>query len=277
MGRLHFLRHCITAGLALLMTQGNAHAQDKPLLTLMVVPQFPATVIHATWGKLVSRFDNLQIHMVFAKDIDEFEAKFLRGETDLIYCNPYHMVMARRSQGYMPLIRDTKPLTGILVTPAAGQPGHVKSLGELQGKTLLFPSPNAFGASLYMRALLKEDHGIKFNTHYVKTHPNVIRGVVRGEGAAGGMVAATYLSEAEELRNRVSILYETPPAAPHPIAVHPRVSADLQKLVVAQFMSQLRADQPAAEALQMGDPMLADYKRDYQRLEKLGLDKYLTR
>ncbi|HEX4844170.1 MAG TPA: phosphate/phosphite/phosphonate ABC transporter substrate-binding protein [Limnobacter sp.] len=277
MGHLRMLRHCITTGLALLMLLSTAHAQEKPALSLMVVPQFPATVIHATWGKLVSRFDNVQINMVFAKDIDEFEAKFLRGEADLIYCNPYHMVMAKRAQGYTPLIRDTKPLTGILVTPAAGQAGHIKSLSELQGKTLLFPSPNAFGASLYMRALLTEDQGLKFNTQYVKTHPNVIRGVVRGEGAAGGMVAATYLSEAEELRNRVSILYETPPTAPHPIAVHPRVSADLQKQLVTQFMSQLQADKSTAESLQMGDPMMADYKRDYQRLEKLGLDKYLTR
>ncbi|WP_370260909.1 phosphate/phosphite/phosphonate ABC transporter substrate-binding protein [Limnobacter sp.] len=271
-------RHCILTCAALLLAFGTkAHAQPWPTLTLMVVPQFPATVLYSTWGKLVVNMDGVHIKMVFAKDIDDFEERFMRGEADLIYCNPYHMVMAKQSQGYLPLLRDAKPLTGILLAPAKGQPGHVSSLEELQGKTMLFPSPNAFGASLYMRALLTEQRGLQFSTQYVKTHPNVIRGVVRSEGAAGGMVAATFLSESEELRSKVQVLYETPPTASHPLAVHPRVPEQLRKHIQAQVLAHLRDDPATAASVQMSHPMLADYKRDYQPLETLGLEKYVSR
>ena len=194
-------------------------ADNNSTLRLLVVPQFPATEIHATWSKLLDGIQGQglpKIELIFAKDITEFESEFLAGNADLIYCNPYHMVMAKKAQGYVPLVRDSEPLTGILIAPKNSELASIQKLEDLNGKTLLFPSPNAFGASLFMRALLTREKGIKFVTKYVKTHPNVIRGVVRGEGQAGGMVSSTLLAESQELQDKVTIVYETPPVPPHP-------------------------------------------------------------
>lgn len=256
------------------------HAADKnSTLQLLVVPQFPATEIHATWSQLLEglKKEGLpRIELIFSKDINEFEEQFKAGRADIIYCNPYHMVMAKKAQGYTPLIRDSKPLTGILVAETGSSTDEVQSLSDLNGKTLLFPSPNAFGASLYMRALLKREKGLDFVTKYVKTHPNVIRGVVRGEGTAGGMVNATLASESAELQSRVKVIYETPPVPPHPIAAHPRVPAATQEAVAAGVLAYIKANKQVGANIQMPNPVRADYAKDYKPLEKLGLEAFVS-
>ena len=257
-----------------------AHSADKnSALRLLVVPQFPATEIHATWSKLLDGLqkDGLpQIELVFAKDITEFENQFKAGQAELIYCNPYHMVMAKKAQGYIPLVRDSKPLTGILIASTDSETGGIKTLSDLNGKTLLFPSPNAFGASLYMRALLKREKGLEFTTKYVKTHSNVIRGVVRGEGQAGGMVNATLLAETRELQQRIKVIYETPPAPPHPIAAHPRVDPGTREAITAAILGHIKTHKQVGEDIQIPNPVRADYAKDYKPLENLGLEAFLS-
>jgi phosphonate transport system substrate-binding protein len=257
-----------------------AHSAEKnSTLRLLVVPQFPATEIHATWSKLLDglKKDGLpEIELVFAKDITEFENQFKAGQAELIYCNPYHMVMAKKAQGYTPLIRDSKPLTGILITANDNGPNSINNLNDLNGKTLLFPSPNAFGASLYMRALLKREKGLEFTTKYVKTHPNVIRGVVRGEGHAGGMVNATLLAETPELQQKVKVIYETPPAPPHPIAAHPRIDAATREAIAAAIQGHIKTHKQVGEDIQIPNPVRADYAKDYKPLENLGLEAFLS-
>lgn len=257
----------------------SAQAADKnPTLRLMVVPQFPATEINATWSPLIDGLKNQglpAIELVFPKDITDFENQFLAGQADLIYCNPYHIVMARKAQGYVPLVRDNNPLTGILLTSKVSS-DPVTSLKDLNGKTLLFPSPNSFGASLYMRALLTREKGLKFETRYVKTHPNVLRGVVRNEGQAGGMVQATLAAEPQELRDKVQILYETPPTPPHPIAAHPRVSPATQEALAKAIIRFIESNKAAGAAIQIPEPVRASYAKDYQPLEKLGLERFVS-
>lgn len=273
---------CIVTLFALAGGQFAHSAEKNSTLRLLVVPQFPATEIHATWSKLLDglKKDGLPaIELVFAKDISDFETQFKAGQAELIYCNPYHIVMAKKAQGYTPLIRDSKPLTGILIAPAnngTDTPNTIKNLSDLNGKTLLFPSPNAFGASLYMRALLKREKGLEFTTKYVKTHSNVLRGVVRGEGQAGGMVNATLQSETTELQQKVKIIYETPPAPPHPIAAHPRVDAATREAIAAAILAHIKTNKQVGEDIQMPNPVRADYNKDYKALENLGLEEFLS-
>ena len=39
-------------------------------------------------------------------NIPRFEVDFLAGGPDFVYLNPYHQLMARRAQGYVPLVRE---------------------------------------------------------------------------------------------------------------------------------------------------------------------------
>jgi ABC-type phosphate/phosphonate transport system, periplasmic component len=252
-------------------------AQER-VFTIGVVPQFTPVEIYERWGPLVKELENrtgLKFELKTYKSIPEFEKAFLKGEPDFVFMNPYHQVMAYKAQKYIPLVRDKTPLTGILVVR---RDSPVKEVKDLDGKVIAFPAPNAFAASLYMRALLTEKFKISFIPEYVKTHDNVYRHVILGKAQAGGGVNNTFLRQPEEVKRELRILYETPPTAPHPFSVHPRVPKEVRDKVKRAILDM--ANEPSMKALldrvQMPNPVPADYARDYKPLEKLNLEKYVV-
>lgn len=255
-----------------------AFAGEKQSFTFAVVPQFTAAELHRDWQPLLQRLQEItgiEFKLHLSRSIPAFEQDFQRGIPDFAFVNPYHAVMAKRAQGYLPLLRDSKPLTGILVVR---QDDPLKDIRELDGRDLAFPAPNAFGASLYLRALLAEEFKISVIPRYVKTHSNVYRHVIVGDAAAGGGVNNTLSHESTEVRGRLRVLYESPGVASHPVVVHPRVSGPVRKAVI-EAMLRLAADPASASllaAVQMPKPVVADYERDYRGLEKLKLERYVV-
>lgn len=136
-------------------------------LSVSIVPQMQTTLIQKTWGSFLAELEkNTGIHFQIKHyaTIPLFEDGLQHGETDIAFMNPYHAVMAYNWQKYTPIIHDKKGLVGILVVK---KDGPIKSLLDLNGKTLAFPAPNAFAASLLMRATLIEDEKITFKPVYV--------------------------------------------------------------------------------------------------------------
>ena len=263
----------------LLLASVGAVAQEKKVYILAVVPQFTPSEVHRTWTPIVeklSRATGRQFEIKIYTSIPKFEAAFLDGEIDLAFMNPYHAVMAKRAQGYIPLLRDdTNPLTGILLVQ---RDSPIKSIKELNGKALAFPAPNAFGASLYMRALLAEQEKISITPHYLKTHSNVYRHVIVGEAVAGGGVNNTLKREPPEVQAQLRVLFETPGVPSHPLAAHPRMPEGLRQAVTNTLLDMVNdpAGQKLLVEIQLPKPVKADYARDYQPLEKLKLEKYVV-
>ncbi len=257
---------------ALLSVQAGMAGQT---FTLSVVPQFTPVDIGLRWKPLLERLEaetgyGFQLRL-FDKT-PRFEADFLSGAPDLIYLNPYHMLLAAKSHGYIPLVRGENQQNGILVVNSKGPINHPR---DLNGRKIAFPAPNAFGASLYMRALLKE-HGIDFTAAYVGTHQNVYRHVVIGDAAAGGGIKTTLEKESAALQSRLRVIYTTPGVASHPIAAHPRLPQPVRERIVAAL---IRIDSEAEGRKLLADVELdkiaiANFVRDYQPLENLKLDSY---
>ena len=272
-------QHVVGAVLALMLNSAMAADAGKAAYSIAVVPQFRAEEIHRDWTPVLERLraaGGASFSLRIARDIPAFEDSVLAGEADFAYMNPYHQVMARRAQGYIPLVRDSKPLTGILVVR---KDDPIRSAVELDGKEVAFPAPNAFGASLWMRALLAEREKIRIVPAYVKTHSNAYRHVATGKAAAAGGIGATLSEEPEELRSTLRVLMETPGVAPHPLSAHPRIPEAVRRLVTETLLglAQDAAGQAMLKDIQMAAPVRADYARDYQPLEKFGLDKYVVR
>ncbi|MDO9235479.1 MAG: phosphate/phosphite/phosphonate ABC transporter substrate-binding protein [Aquabacterium sp.] len=250
---------------------------DKPTYTVAVVPQFQPTEIQRVWGPILERAGQeagVVLTLKISKDIPTFEDEVEAGRPDFAYMNPYHQVITKKAQGYVPLLRDSKLLTGILVVR---KDDPIKTVQELQGKTLAFPAPNAFGASLLIRAHLAEQDKIQITPFYAKTHTNSYRQTIAGKTAASGGLRATLDKEPDEVRAALRILMETPGAAPHPLSAHPRVPTKVQQAVAAVLLK-LATDPamaPLFKDIPMSQPMAADYKRDYLPLEKLRLEKYV--
>lgn len=267
------------AVLGLLLNGAMAADGVRASYSIAVVPQFRAEEIHRDWTPVLERLrtaTGASFSLRIARDIPSFEESLLAGEPDFAYMNPYHQVMARRAQGYIPLLRDSKPLTGILVVR---KDDPIRSAVELDGKDVAFPAPNAFGASLWMRALLAEREKVRIVPVYVKTHSNAFRHAATGKAAAAGGIGATLSDEPEELRATLRVLMETPGVAPHPLSAHPRIPEAVRRLVAETLLGLARdaSGQAMLKDIQMATPVPADHGRDYQPLEKFGLDKYVVR
>lgn len=265
---------CATLAIAV----NHAGAEGTRKYIFAVVPQYNATELHKDWTPVlqrISRDTGLELELRIADSIPKFEAEFLKGMPDFAYMNPYHAVMAKQAHGYVPLVRDSKPLSGILLTR---RDSTYQSVRDLNGQAIAFPAPNAFGASLYMRALLSEEVGVKIEPRYVKTHSNVYRHVIRKDAAAGGSVNAAFNDEVPEVREQLRIIYQTPDVAPHPVVGHPRVPDAVRRAFVDAFLAMGKDDAGRAllKEIRTPGPIAANYERDYLPLEKLKIQKYLV-
>ena len=272
------MRIPVRLGLAGLLMGWTLSAQAEPRWLLGIVPQFPAQEIQRQWQPVatwLSQACGVSIELDIPPSIPAFELRFSQGHYELAYMNPYHVVMARKRQGYVPLVREgQRMLSGVLV---ARKDGPVKSVSDLNGQTIAFPAPNAFGASLYLRALLQKEFGIGFDAAYVRTHSNSYRHVIAGDAMAAGGIDATLQREPDHVRDALAVIYRTPDVAPHALSAHPRTGAD-QRACVASTLTQATKDTQRARLMaevQMPAPISADYLRDYQPLERLQLERFV--
>jgi phosphonate transport system substrate-binding protein len=250
------------------------HADDN-VYTLAIVPQYSPLIIHRNWQPLLARLQRdtgISLKIKTYNNFRQFLSALHSGEPDFSYLAPYHLVLARRAQGYKPLLRDdSKQLVGLLLVR---KDSPLNSVHELDGKTIAFPSPNAFAASLYMRNWLREEVGIDFTPRYVGTHDNVYRHIIRGQVHAGSGVNSTLSSQPAALQQRMRVLYEVPGVAAHPFSVHPRVPGKIQT-IMQEAMLKLMKDPEGRHLLntvQFAKPVKADYQRDYSHLETMGLE-----
>ena len=243
-----------------------------------VVPQLPAAKIYTTWSPLLQRIGQdagLCFELRVSATIPEFEQKLLKGEPEFVFLNPYHAVLANQKKKYQPLLADSEDLlTGILVVRADSP---IQNLADLKGQTITFPAPNAFAASLLIRAELAKKK-IDFNPVFVKTHSNVYRSVIGKDAIAGGGVNNTLDNEASEVRQQLRVLYETPAYNPHPVATHPSVPAAVRErfLKATLKLTQDVEGRKLLDGINLSHPQEVTYAKHYKPLESLQLEKFLV-
>ncbi len=270
-------RRARLAGLLLAIASGIAAATEP--LTLAVVPQWPPAVVHRQWAPVAERLSTaggIPIRVRIYSSFPAFESDVRRGIPDLVFLNPYQQLVAHQTQGYIPLVRNgARPLTGVLVVR---HDSPVRTLDDLNDTDIAFPHPTAFAASLYMRALLHDKEKIRFRAHYLSTHGNVYRHVILGRVTAGGGVNMTLERELPQTRQALRVLYVTPPTPSHPLSAHPRIPLAQREALVRALLA-LREDEDGRARLKridLGEPVRADQRRDYQPLERLQLERYAS-
>ena len=254
------------------------YGQKPHVYTVAVVPQDPKLIIHRNWMPLLKYLTaktGISLQLKHYQNITQFGADLYKGAADFAYMNPYHEIVARKSQGYIPLLKDgDRKLRGVLVVR---KDSAIQSISDLQGKQVAFPSPNAFAASLYTRALFAEQ-GIKIVPKYVTTHANVYRHVILKKVLAGSGIYRTLHKEPRSVQEQLRVIFETPTTAPHPFGVHPRVPREIQDAIRAAMieLANDKKNRHLLVAIQMTKPVAADYDRDYLPLEKLHLEKFAS-
>jgi phosphonate transport system substrate-binding protein len=243
-----------------------------------VVPQLTAAKIYTTWSPLLQRVGQeagLCFELRVWPTIPEFEQKLLKGDPEFVFLNPYHAVLAYQKKKYQPLLADSEDLlTGILVVRTDSP---IQSLEALKGKTISLPAPNAFAASLLIRAELAK-RKIDVQPVFVKTHSNVYRSVIGKDAVAGGGVNNTLDNEAPEVRQQLRVLFETPAYTPHPIVTHPSVPEAVRERFLQAMLklTQDDAGRKLLDGINLQKPQPVTYGKHYKPLEKLQLEKFLV-
>ena len=240
-----------------------------------IVPQFEQRRLFNTWTPILEGLKEktgCAFELVGSRSIIEFEEKFKAGDFDMAYMNPYHAVMARQNQNYQPIVRSSaRKLKGILVVR---KDDPITDVSALDKKKIAFPSPNALGASLLMRAELAQKHNVNPETLYVKTHSSVYLHVAKGLAEAGGGVGRTLREQPDHIQNALRILYTTTPVNPHPIVIHPRVSKEKQVGIQTALLAIAEEKPEAFGKIPMAKPVAASYQ-DYKDLDSLGLENFI--
>ena len=122
----------------------SPHAEkDRPVYILAVSPFSPPVTIHRDWAPFVRRLSNeigADIQLNVYSTFTELEDSIKKGMPDFALLNPYHAVVAKKSQGYIPLVRGEEPLIGILVTR---KDSPINSIQDIKGKEIAFPAPDS--------------------------------------------------------------------------------------------------------------------------------------
>lgn len=216
-------------GVCLAFTLSTTASAEK--YTLGVVPQQSPLKLFKTWKPIADYLSEKTGHTITfktEKSIADFEEKLYAGDYDLAYMNPYHFVVAHRKQQYLAQIRADKMIRGILV--AKGADADFNALINNTATRYVFPSPNAFAATLLTKFELMEKHGINVeqqNQHqYVNSHDSVYSGIARGTGDLGGGIQRTYNNFSKEAdKAHLNVVYTTDAYPSHPIAYKPSVTA----------------------------------------------------
>ncbi|BDR20060.1 phosphate ABC transporter substrate-binding protein [Vibrio sp. STUT-A16] len=245
----------------------------QPSIVFGVVPQQSATKLVQQWQPLLQRWGDLagvEIKFATARDIPTFEARLMAGAYDIAYMNPYHFTLVNQNPGYTALSRaKNKRITGIIVA----RRGKSVSLDELQDKTIAFPAPRAFAASIITQSELARK-GIKFTPKYVGSHDSVYLGVLKGLYIAGGGVKRTFESLPSEIKDQLSIIYTTAGYTPHAIAVSNNVDEEIT-LALRKAISQLNDDPKAQESFTLLniDGLQLAQDQDWQDVVQLGISR----
>lgn len=254
----------------------NTQAKEASVYTIGIVPQFEIRHIRKIWKPIINEIEKktgIKLKLLGSPTIPDFEKEFNAGKFDFAYMNPYHLLLANKAQGYTPLVRDNgRKLHGIIVVRSDSP---IKTVKDLDDKKIAFPAPNALGASLLIRANLKNIFNINIHPVYVKTHSSVYLNVVVKQTAAGGAVQKTLNQQKANIKGALKVLYRTPKVSPHPLAVHPRVPiTDAEKIKDALLML---GENPTGKALLAKIPMKKigpASMDDYTPLLKLHLEEF---
>ncbi len=226
----------LLAGLLAISNTGPAQAQQTSL-SFGVVPQQSASRLAQDWGPLLAELSRRSgVTLVFgtAPSIPVFEERLAKGDYDLAYMNPYHYVVFHKAKGYRAFAKEQdRRLKGILVVR---KDSAVRKLADLAGKTVVFPAPAAFAASILPQAEFGRLK-IPIETRFVASHDSVYRAVASGLQEAGGGIQRTLEAMPADVRDQLRVLSETPAYTPHAFSAHPRVSAPVVARVLKAMVS----------------------------------------
>lgn len=234
--------------------------------TLSVIPIMPAGEIKRRWQPVVdalTQATGLQLQLRFYDGAERFETALDNAEPDIMVAGPWQIWNSRHH--YMPIVRDTTPLVGLIVVR---NNSRFQQPADLKGRRLAVPEGRDISARQLVLQALREQQ-VPVEVLPMRTHSNGFRALYLGkvDAAAGNNITLDLLEP--EIRNRFRVIYRSAPLPPPGLAVRQGMPPEHVKLL-REALLHLAETQPAVLANALGGKVTeADLERDYSPLSKL--------
>lgn len=258
--------------LAPLLLPPAASAAVRATYTFAVLPQRPPAAMHTLWAPLVERLErelDISIKLRFYEGMASFEDGIKRGDGDFIFSTPPQMVLARKSQSYIPLVRGTRELAGVLFVR---KDSPIQKVEDLKKTEVSFVGERNLCSVITRHSLSRHQTELNLVPLYSGSTANVFKNVLLGKTPAGVSLDVEVEKAPPEVSSQLRTIMTTPKVAPHPVSAHPRVPKKLRERMKAVLL-ELPGESSGKELLKqvgIGETVPADYARDYRPLETIG-------
>jgi phosphonate transport system substrate-binding protein len=270
--------HRVAAGLAAVLSAAlalSARAAAPDPLVLAIVPNRPPVEVHRAWTPFVERLSRdagvrieLKLYERTATFVDDCDA----GVPDLVFASPNMFFVSHRKQGWLPLVRGSASLRGVVYVRSDSP---YQSVQDLQGKTIAFVGPYNLCSILVRSALTREGTPIEFRPEFLGSAINVAKSVLLGKADACATLDGEVLVGAEVDPADLRALFKTPPVASHPLAAHPRVPAAVRERIASVVLGMAATEEGRRllASVRLADPVRASFDRDYQVFDEVDFER----
>ncbi len=213
----------IAAAACLFSAMGAATCQaEGKSYSFGVLSQRSAVLTAQYWNPIldhVSRKTGVGLQLKIARTAPESNAAIAAGEYDFVYSNTIFLP-ATSAPGYQVILRPKADAIASQIVTLDDTP--VKSLAELNGKVVGFPSKAAFvGYAVPMDYLMRQNIGV--SPVFGGNQEGIMGQLKAGKVVAAGVNSQVMRSYAARENLAYRVLWESQPYHNLPISVHPRV------------------------------------------------------
>ncbi|VAW80150.1 hypothetical protein MNBD_GAMMA12-2622 [hydrothermal vent metagenome] len=197
------------------------------------------------------------------KNFKKFTDDVMNEKYDIAFIQPFDYEKAKQAN-YLPLAARDILLNTIIIV---GKASPIKSIADLEGKVIAYPSITAAVTKISKRALKK--HGVNTESIHTKNHFSCIHLVVINKADACGTAnrILTHFKN-KKTKNNFKVIFRAPPLPPALFVVHSRVvEADRKKL--KQTILSWHKSQAGLKLLKNGglEPFINVIESDYDKLK----------
>lgn len=257
--------------LCLMIFSGPAGAEEREY-SFGVVPQSTPLIMHDRWSPFIDRLSastGVKFSLKVYKSFNDFEDALHKGDLDFAFMTPIQQATPAVSDKYIPLVRNTTRIAGILFVK---NESPIKSAEDLKNGTIAFVGVNNV-CSILVSNLLAQVGAADYTPIFAGSTDNIVKNVLIGKSQAGSFLDISFERLPEETKAQLRILVETQKIPSHPISAHKRVPAELREKV-RQLVLDMGNDpsaEPLLKTVGMPSPVRADYTKDYRPTAKYGL------
>lgn len=229
------VKHCFFIVVFVCLLTGFAFAQlkksDNAKEIIFAALPFDSTLVMAKTfyplAKYLEKASGIKIRFVTAPTWELFGERLESGKYDIVYGNPYHYINAHDAFGYKVIAKVSgEPFTGVFLVR---KHSNIKTVHDLIGKTIAIPHRDAWAAYwLTKYHLLKQGIDLDKNTNhvFVQSHNRSILACFYGLADAAATWRPIRLIN-KDIKNSLTILFETDPHPNMPVFVNPNLSSDI--------------------------------------------------